>query len=160
MSPLDLLQNVSLVFATGRDDPSWPRVLRFCTALGGAMTGILLLIGLTPLGYVLFERVLGVSAEIAREASDAVLAFSLLPLFWSVREAYWGLMLRSHRTHGIGVGKAVNLAAVTVAMVLLFGPVRALVVIPSAVVGAIALSAGELAETVLVARLAARPRTG
>ena len=120
------------------------------------MSGVLLLLGLTPLGYVVFERILGVSREIAAEASQAVLAFSLLPLFWGARESYWGVMMRRHRTRGIGVGKVVNIAAVAFAMVVLFVLVRDVVWIPPSVVGALSLSFGELVETVLVIRLAVR----
>ncbi len=156
IAPLQLLHNTSLVYAPGRDHPSWRRVFWFCIATGGFMSGVLLLLGLTPLGYVVFERILGVSREIAAEASQAVLAFSLLPLFWGARESYWGVMMRRHRTRGIGVGKVVNIAAVAFAMVVLFVLVRDVVWIPPSVVGALSLSFGELVETVLVIRLAVR----
>lgn len=156
VAPLQLLHNTSLVYAPSRDHPSWRRVFWFCIATGGVMTGVLLLLGLTPLGYVVFERILGVSREIATDASQAVLAFSLLPLFWGARESYWGVMMRRHRTRGIGIGKLANIAAVVLAMVVLFVLVRDVVAIPPSVAGALSLSFGELVETVLVIRLAVR----
>lgn len=156
IGPLQMLHNCTMVFAPSRDHLSWPRVLRFCTAVGGFMTGVLLLLGLTPAGHLLFARVLGVSPAIAAEASRAVLGFSLLPLFWGCREAYWGVMMRTHRTRGIGVGKAVNIASAFALMLLLFGPVRELVVIAPSVIGALSLTFGELVETLFVIRSAVR----
>lgn len=156
LAPLVLLHNVAMVFAPGRKDPSWPIVARFCAATGAAMTGILLVLGLTPAGVFLLRRVLGVSAQIAAESNQAVLAFCLLPLFWSTREAYWGVMMRRHRTGGIAVGKAVNVAAMTLAMVLLFGPLGGLVTIPPSVVGAVSLTVGEAVETAVVISAARR----
>ena len=155
-APLMLLHNAAIVFAPNRSHPSWPRVLAFCTATGAVMTGLLLVLGLTPAGYFLFERVLGVSPAIAAEASRGALAFSLLPLFWGMREAYWGVMMRTHRTRGIGIGKAVNISVVGITMVAMFGPLRPVVAIPPSIVGALSLTLGELTETVLVVRTAVR----
>ena len=156
IGPLQMLHNCAMVFAPNRDHPSWPRVLRFCTAAGALMTVLLLALGLTPAGHVVFEKALGVSPAIAAEASQAALAFSLLPLFWGTREAYWGVMMRRHQTRGIGVGKAVNIATVIAVMALLFGPVGRLVSIPPSVAGALALTLGEFVETVVVVRRAVR----
>jgi hypothetical protein len=146
-----LLHNVAMVYAKGREDPSWQHVLRFCTATGAVISGLLVTLALTPLGTLLFERVLGVSQEIAAEANVAVLAFSLLPVFWSIREAYWGIMMSGHRTRSIGTGKVVNIATVSVAMLVLFAGLMRIVAIPPSVAGALALTCGEVAETVFVA---------
>jgi hypothetical protein len=155
-APLVLLHNVAMVFASSRKHVSWPKVLRFCGATGAVMTALLLILGLTPVGHLVFRDVLGVSAEIASEANQAVIAFCLLPLFWSTREAYWGVMMRRHRTNGIAVGKALNVAAMAAAMVLLFGPLKRLVAIPPSVVGALSLTVGEAVETGLVVYSARR----
>ena len=156
VAPLQLLHNCSIVFAPGRDHASWPRVLRFCTSVGALMTVLLVVLALTPAGHLFFTRILGVSPTIAAEASRAVLAFSLLPLFWAYREAYWGVMMRRHRTGGIGVGKVVNIMVAAAVMGLLFGPLRDVVAIPPSVIGALSLTFGELVETVLVIRTAVR----
>ncbi len=156
VAPLQLLHNCSIVFAPSRDHASWPRVLWFCATIGALMTAILLVLALTPAGGYFFTRVLGVSEAIASEASRAVLAFSLLPLFWAYREAYWGVMMRRQKTGGIGVGKAVNVISAGAAMLLLFGPLRGVVAIPPSIAGALSLTFGELVETVLVVRAAVR----
>lgn len=156
LAPLVLLHNVAIVFAPSRKDPSWPTVLRFCSATGAVMAGILLALGLTPAGAFTFRRVLGVTDVIAAEANQAVIAFCLLPVFWSTREAYWGVLMRRHRTGGIAIGKALNIAAMAAAMVLLFGPIGRLVIIPPSVVGALSLTFGEAAETALVVYSARR----
>ena len=157
VAPLRMLHNCAMVFTEGRSDPSFPTVLRFSTAVGLLMSVVLLVLGATPVGYFVLRRLIAVSPEIAADAHQALLAFALLPLLWSRREAYWGVMMRRHRTRTIGLGKALNMATVVAALVLLFGPLRllapvdAMLVANSALAGAVSMTLGEAAETVFVA---------
>lgn len=160
LAPLVLLHNVAMVFAPNRRAASWPTVLRFCAVTGAVMAGILLILGLTPAGTFVFQRILGVSEAIATEANQAVIAFCLLPVFWSTREAYWGVLMRRHRTGGIAAGKALNIVAMGAAMLLLFGPLGRLILIPPSVVGALSLTFGEAVETGLVVYSARRESAG
>ncbi|TVR35972.1 MAG: hypothetical protein EA404_00200 [Spirochaetaceae bacterium] len=150
VAPLRMLHNCAIVHAPSRDHPAWPRVLRFCTAVGGAMTLGLMLLGLSPLGHLVLRHVLGVSPEIARDANLVVIAFAPVPLFWGRREAYWGVIMRSHRTRVIGIGKLINVGTLVTCMTagIALGGVRAAAF--PAVVGAAAFTMGELAETLFV----------
>lgn len=143
-------RRVWLAHAPGRDHPAWPRVLRFCTAVGGAMTLALMLLGLTPVGYLVLRHVLGVSQEIARDANLVVIAFAPVPLFWGRREAYWGAIMRSHRTQVIGIGKLVNVGTLVTCMTAGIALGGVLAAALPAVFGAAAFTMGELAETLFV----------
>lgn len=158
IAPLRMLHNCAMVFAEDRSDPHFTTVLRFSTAVGLLMSSLLLLLGATPIGYFILRRLIAVSAEIAGDAHQALFAFALLPLLWSRREAYWGVMMRRHRTRVIGLGKALNMGTVMVALGLLFGPLRLIAPVDamlganSALGAAVSMTLGEAAETAFVAR--------
>ncbi len=157
VAPLRMLHNCAIVYAPSRDHSAWPRVLRFCTATGAAMTATLVLLAVTPIGYQGLRYVLGVSPSIARDANLVILAFAPFPVFWGRREAYWGVMMRRHRTRAIAGGKLIHVLVLLVTMALLFGIDDVRVAVPPAVIGAAAFTLGEVAETVFICRLTAAP---
>ena len=92
---------------------------RFTVLLSAAATGLLLLITLTPLSTIWFERVLALSPELSELAQTGLLIALPLPALSVWQSWYQGAILHSRRTRGIT--EAVVIYLVTSAIVLVFG---------------------------------------
>lgn len=150
--PLSLLHECSLVFASGPEDPNWPRVQRFCIGIGIALGAALLLLAVSAAGTWLIQDAIGVSAEVGASAQASLIAFSPVAPLLAWREAHWGLLMRARTTGIIGRAKVVNLlvtAAVMVAGMLLVN--QAALALSSPTVAGAAISAGTAAEAAIVA---------
>lgn len=156
--PLRSLHQAALVFAGDFTDPAWPKVRRFCIAVGAATSAAILGIAASPLGDLVLSDLMAVPPSI-RELTAATLAsFSLYPLVQAVREAYWGVMMRRRSTAMIAAAKTGNLLAAWAFVALAFGPLGHVAAPP--VLGAVAFTLGEAIETAIIyarARYAARP---
>jgi len=74
---------------------------RYTVLLSGAATGLLLLITLTPLSTIWFERVLALSPELSELAQTGLLIALPLPALSVWQSWYQGAILHSRRTRGI-----------------------------------------------------------
>lgn len=152
--PLQMLHHVPLAYVTGLADPRLRTVRRFCYAVGAAVSATLLGLAWTPAGPWLVGTVLGIPPSLVPLVLATCAAFALFPLITAWRESYWGVLMREQRTAIIGAAKVANLIAVVLAVALLFGPLRDLLPVPGAVAGALAVTCGELVESLLVWRRA------
>ncbi len=143
---LRTLHQLSLVFSQKVGDPCWIVVRRFSLITGLIITILIMFIGLTPLGYFLFNYIIGVSPDITLLAQKVTLAFSFFPLLRALRETYWGLLMKLRTTSIIGVAKAANMTAV---FLILFWSITTFNIQP-AILGALAFSTGELFETLFI----------
>lgn len=144
--PLRRLHQLSIVFIEEKDDDNLSRIKLFCLAIGLTLTIIILITALTPLGTIVFQNIIGVSAELAVIARKATLAFCLFPLIRSFRESYWGMLMSQRTTSVIGIAKASNL--ITVFLVLITGITY--LQIQAAIMGGLAFTAGELIESLVI----------
>ena len=92
---------------------------RYAVLLSGAATGLLLLITLTPLSTIWFERVLALPSELSELAQTGLLIALPLPALSVWQSWYQGAILHSRRTRGIT--EAVVIYLVTSAIVLGLG---------------------------------------
>ena len=113
------------------------------------MTLVMLIICFTPLGFMIMHYIIGVSEPVAELGRLVLIVFSVLPIIRAAREAYWGILMEQQNTRLIGYGKGLNLGAVFLSLIILIGPLSSLGISP-AVTGAIAFSAGQAVETLLI----------
>ncbi len=152
--PISLLHQCSLVYTQGTDDPNWPRVKRFSLIVGAVVAALTFAVAVTPVGYWLLHRVIAAPAPIAQAALPTLAAFSLFPLIRAWRETYWGVLMHQRSTSMIGGAKVANLLAVGGVLLLAFGPIQAGLLVPPAVVAALAYTLGEGIESIVIWRYA------
>jgi hypothetical protein len=146
-APLRMLNQCTLVYVEGMDDPRWPTIKQFSLLVGMIISLVMLVIGLTPLGYWLLTTVMAVSAPIANLAQQVITAFWLFPIIKAWRESFWGLLMERETTGIISWAKAANV--VTVISVIITG-VLLHVPLSMAVIGAIAFTCGEGIESLVI----------
>ncbi|MFW6269516.1 MAG: hypothetical protein ACOC4G_05485 [Bacillota bacterium] len=143
---LKMIHQCSLVYITEIDDENWNTVFRFSLAVGIFISIITLLVGITPLGEWILYNLIAVSAKVGRIARKTILAFCIFPLIRAFRQIYWGLLMKQKTTSIILIGKITNILFVILTFVTLFY----FSVIESAVIGALAFTAGETVEAFLI----------
>lgn len=156
--PLRSLHQAALVFAGDFTDPAWPKVRRFCVAVGAVTSAAIFGIAATPLGDWVLSDLMAVPPSIRELTAATLAAFALYPLVQAVREGYWGVMMRRRSTAMIAAAKTGNLLAAWAFVLLAFGPLGR--VAPPPVLGAAAFTLGEAIETAIIyarARGGARP---
>ena len=104
-------------------------------------------VGFTPLGVIVFSRVMGVSGDIFDEARAAIVLLVPVPLLTALRAVHQGRLVAGHRTNPIALATGARTAVLALVAV-------ALTVSTSggAWVGAAAFTSGLLVETILVTR--------
>lgn len=123
----------------------------FSLRAGLACTGILAVLGFTPLARIYFQNVIGVSEELATLASAGIQAGVVLPLILGWWSWYRGDLTAQHATPAIMLAMGANLA--TMAVSLAAGvAVRA----PGVPMAAVALTLATAAEAGLLAVAARR----
>lgn len=152
IGPLRMLNQCTLVFTEGINDPSWDRILKFGLMTGLVISGLVLLIAVTSPGFWLLHQVIAVSEPIAHIAQKTMLAMVLFPLIRSFRESYWGILMKHRYTGVIGVAKGANI--IVVASSLLLGLLT--LNIEAAVIGAMAFTMGEGIESLIIWRYAVK----
>ena len=136
------LQQVTIALTHDRD--SWHTVSRFVLATGIALTLGLALISYTPLLWVVLGRLFGLSETVAALAAPAVRIMVLLPLAYTFHALFTGLLVKRARTTTLRTAKIVNMGFVGLALYLGL----AYAGLWGSVLGAVAISAGSLAEAV------------
>ncbi len=150
VGPLRNLHQCSLVYVEGGDHLRWQKVKRFCFISGLLLTISMFIISFSPLGFLIMHYIIGVSEQVASLGQTVLIAFSLLPLIRAIREAYWGLLMEQQTTKLIGFGKAANLLAVFVTLLVTLWPLAPVISLSPAVLGALAFTAGQGVETVII----------
>ncbi len=156
--PLNMLHQCSLVFAKKARGRDYERVRRFCFAVGLVISAGLAVVSISPLGYWIMIRAIGVSADIAGLARWVLLSFTLYPVLRAWQELHWGLLMGARRTSVIGLGKVLNLATALGLLLLFVSIPTAAAVIAPAVAGGLAFSAGQAVESIFLSQAAGRSR--
>ncbi len=144
--PLNSLHQLSIVFINQKDDPDWKNIQLFSFGIGLFITIIVLIFSLTPLGNLLFHQIIGVSKEISSISQKVMLSFALYPIIRSLREAYWGLLMKKRTTNMIAIAKTSNLLTVIIFLLISFS----LTTVHPAVLGGLSFTIGELIETLFI----------
>ncbi|MFW6270759.1 MAG: hypothetical protein ACOC4G_11845, partial [Bacillota bacterium] len=149
-SPVGYLHHCALVYLKNFTVQRWKKVSRFCLLAGLISSAIIGIIAVSPAGYWILRRIIGVSPEIAENGRWVLLAFSFFPLIQSLRESHWGLLMNRRETRYIGIAKGLNALAV---FLVIFGSILVMPEKPllsPAVLGALAFTAGQGVETIII----------
>ncbi len=92
---------------------------RFCVGVGLATSGLLLVVGLTPLGGFYFSQVIHISPDLTALALPGLLIGLTIPFINAVQSYLRGVLMGTHSTSHVYIAMMINL--VTLAAVLAFG---------------------------------------
>lgn len=147
-SPVIML--MSATTALCRDRESYRKLRNFSLLLSLTVTFLLGLFLLPPIFNLFVLKLLSLPAEIATLIHKALLCLLLWPGAIGIRRFYQGVLIASHQTRRIAVSTIARLTTMTGSALLLYSSS----LLPGAIVGAIALSAGVTAEALLTRYLA------
>ncbi len=116
-SPIWTAPMTSLAFITDRR--SIVRLFHFHLVVSAAIWAVGWLVGLTPLGDLLFSGVMGASAEVAERAKLAVLIFMLIPPVTVFRSISYALLMKHRYTILITIGTFIRLCSLAGYLVVL-----------------------------------------
>ncbi|MFO7831447.1 MAG: hypothetical protein R6V18_05625 [Desulfuromonadaceae bacterium] len=103
-------QNHTITIAVVRGPRSFRSMIIFVVLIALFVSLMLNLIAYTPFGDFMLRRVLGVDADVAREARQAIAFMALLPFFTGFRGFFQGLVIRSRRTHLVTIATGIRVA--------------------------------------------------
>ncbi len=155
-SPIIML--LAAATALSKDLASYLKLRRFMLISGALLTGLHLLVALTPLYYPIVVGLIGAPAEIVEPARIGLIIMT--PWTWSIayRRFNQGTLIRFGRSRTVGIGTVVRLTANLIVLIagyqLANGPLADR--LPGIVIGTSAIAAGVLSEA-LYAGLAVRP---
>lgn len=135
-------RHVFVTFGSGH----LPGLRRFMCRVVLMVTGLMLLVALTPLKTFFFGEVLGLQPPVREYAGHVLLVLCVVPAAIAWRNYYHGLALIHHRTVGMGIG---GLSRNATACLLLWGLLR-LGWLHSAAVAAAVLVCAFCAEAIAV----------
>ncbi len=136
------------------DEPgAWRILRRFAVVLSLIMTGLLLVVALSPLGQGFFGTVMGLDAPLAQLASSGLLWALLWPALTVWQSYYQGVLVHSGRTQG--VSQSVMLSLATSAALLVGGAL--LGTFPGLYVVTVAFIAGTVVQVLWLLRSSREP---
>lgn len=147
-SPIIML--LAAATALSKDLASYQKLRRFMLISGALLTGVHLLVALTPLYYPLVVGLIGAPAEIVEPARLGLVIMT--PWTWSIayRRFNQGTLIRFGRSRTVGIGTVVrltaNLLVLTAGYALANGPLAGR--LPGIAIGTSAIAAGVLSEAV------------
>ncbi len=104
-------QNHTITLAVVCGPRSFRSMIIFVIIIALFVSLMLNLIAYTPFGDFLLRTVLGVEADVAHAAKEAIALMALLPFFTGFRGLFQGLVIRSHRTVLVSIATGVRVAA-------------------------------------------------
>ncbi len=115
-SALMQTRQLGLVLVDGR--AALGKNLAFASILGLILSGVMVCLGLTPLGVWVIDDLHGVGETMGGLARSALLGLSLLPLLQSLAAFYLGLLIRFKRTD---IASYAVLASIAASLAAVFG---------------------------------------
>ncbi len=145
-APIIMLLDASV--ARSVDAEAFRLLRRFALMLGLLVTGIGLLVSLTPLYTLVVEQLMNIPADVAARARPTAQILSLWPLPIGWRRAHQGVLIRADRTGIITVATGVRLVTLAAG---LFG---GLVLLPDrgSVIAGVAMNISVIVEAALITR--------
>lgn len=111
-------QNHTITIAVVRGPRSFRSMVIFVILIALYVSLMLNLIAYTSFGDFMLRNVLGVDANVAREARKAIAFMALLPFFTGFRGFFQGLVIRSRRTHLVTIATGIRVVALLAFIVL------------------------------------------
>ncbi len=147
-SPIIMLMSAATALASNRE--AYLRLRNFTTALNLLVTLALAVLVLPPVFALVGERLIGLTPEVARLTRLSLILLLPWPAAIGFRRFYQGVLIRGNRTRRVAAATVMRVTAMAATALTLyrFSPLA------GAVVGAVALTAGVVAEA-LVTRLMA-----
>jgi len=132
--------------ALSKDWASYMKILRFAHSAGFILTLLHMLIAVTPLYYVIAQKVLNVPTEVIEPARIGLMI--MVPWSWSIayRRFNQGVLIRFGQSLAVGLGSLVRLCATC--LVLVIGYLNGS--IPGVAVATIALIVGHVVEAIYI----------
>ncbi len=148
-APIIMLLDASV--ARSVDAEAFRLLRRFALLLGLLVTGIGLVVSLTPLYTLVVEQLMNIPADVAARARPTTQILSLWPLPIGWRRAHQGVLIRANRTGVITVATGVRLLTLAAG---LFG---GLVLLPESgsVIAGVAMDISVIVEAALITRATA-----
>ncbi len=140
-SPIMMLLSAGTALVHGR--ASYLALRRFTFALNAMVTIGMMTLALPPVFRFVGETMIGLPPEIARLANLATIILIPWPAAIGYRRFYQGILVRHHLTRRVAYGTIVRLTTMSLTALIAFT-----MHVPGALLGAIALLAGVLAEAV------------
>ncbi len=119
LSPLIMFHQVPINFIEDPKGPNVAAVRHFGLLMGASLSGLFALTAFSPAGPFMLRNFIGPSESITEMAGDVLKLMCVLPLLVVSREFFWGLLMKQRLTGYLSRGKAVNLAALTAAVVVM-----------------------------------------
>lgn len=138
-SPIMMLLSAGTALVHGR--ASYLALRRFAFALNALVTLGMITLALPPVFRFVGETLIGLPPEIARLANLATIILIPWPAAIGYRRFYQGILVRHHLTRRVAYGTIVRLGTMSITALIAFA-----LQVPGALLGAMALLAGVLAE--------------
>jgi hypothetical protein len=141
-SPIMMLLSASVALVRGRS--SYLGLRHFAFLMNALVTVGMLLLALPPVFAFVGQRLIGLPRDISDLAHAATTVLVLWPASIGYRRFYQGILVRHHLTRRVAYGTIVRLGTMSVTAAALAYSVR----LPGAVLGAVALLSGVMAEAI------------
>ncbi|NLK69421.1 MAG: hypothetical protein GX283_09730 [Clostridiaceae bacterium] len=112
-SPLTEFYQVPIGFMKADDSMSEVAVKRFAIFLGIIFTALFLIIGFTGVGMHILTVLIGVEERVAHIANTMIKIATILPVLTVLIQYQTGVMMKNQTTKPLSKGKAINLIALT-----------------------------------------------
>lgn len=141
-SPIMML--LSAATALVRDRASYLALRRFTLILNGAVTAAMILLAVPPVFRFVGETLMGLPVEISEMARSSMYILVFWPAAIGYRRFYQGILVRNHMTRRVAYGTAIRLVTMSLTGAVLLFATK----LPGAILGALTLLAGVLAEAI------------
>ncbi|MEJ6950206.1 hypothetical protein [Natronospora cellulosivora (SeqCode)] len=151
ISPMFMFHQVAIKYIN--DDPkSILAVKKFAILLGSLSTLIMAILAFTDIGLFILRNWIGATEEISILSMDVLKLMIFLPAIITIREYYWGFLMKKRFTSFITKGKIVNLLTlgISIIILILFTPAN------PALLGPIAILVCESSELAYLYRVSQR----
>ena len=143
--PIIMLLAASAALCKDRD--SYRKLRRFMYWSGGILGLIHIVLAATPLYYIVVDVLMGIPQEVQEPARIGMLIMVLWTPCIAYRRFQQGILIRFGKSRAVGVGTAIRLCTNCLVLGVAYYSGR----LPGIVVGAMAISAGVVAEAIYVA---------
>jgi Na+-driven multidrug efflux pump len=155
VGPLDMLHQCSLVYAHELNHRNWSKIKNFALTAGIIVSLILVILAFTQIGDFILLNIISVSPTIAELVQKVIAAFILFPIIRAYRETFWGVLMQRQTTNIIAAAKIVGLIFVIFVFLILAVALE----INTAIIAALALTAGEAADALTISYFIKRNNT-
>jgi len=112
-----IIMLIDLATALGTDRVSFGVIRRYAMLWCGLVVAMMALVGWTPVGTVMLRSILGVDAEIATRAHEALKILIIWPAMVGWRRVHQGVLIRTGHTRVIGYFVGLRLTGTTTSVV-------------------------------------------